>query len=110
MKKIGFGCLLALVVVSCSPNSAPPPGPAQSERPNVIIVLVDALRADRLGTYGFDERPTSPNLDAFAGSSVVFERAISQDGWTVPSVASLFTGVYPRTHGVLRFVDPKANL
>jgi len=109
MKKIGFGCLLALVVVSCSPGD-PPPAPAHSEQPNVIIVLVDALRADRLGTYGFDARPTSPNLDEFATRSVVFERAISQDGWTVPSVASLFTGVYPRTHGVLRFIEPKVHL
>jgi arylsulfatase A-like enzyme len=72
-------------------------------------VLVDALRADRLGAYGFDERPTSPNLDAMAERGVVFERAISQDGWTVPSVASLFTAVYPRTHKVTRFIDPKKH-
>ena len=77
--------------------------------PNVILILVDAMRADRLGPYGFTERNTTPNLDRFATGGVVFERAISQSGWTIPSVASLFSGVYPRTHGVLKFIDPKTH-
>jgi choline-sulfatase len=111
MKRTAVCCALALAAVSCSPGS-PPPETADpvGVRPNVIIVLVDALRADRLGAYGFDERPTSPNLDALAAQSIVFERAVSQSGWTVPSVASLFSGVYPRTHQVLRFIEPKAHL
>jgi len=81
-----------------------------SPKLNVVIVLVDAMRADRLGPYGFVERSTTPELDRFAAESVVFENAVSQCGWTVPSVATLFTGVYPQTHGVLRFIDPKVHL
>lgn len=68
---------------------------------NVVVVLVDTLRADRLGCYGYS-RPTSPRLDAFARESVVFEKAISQSSWTSPSVASLFTSVHPSAHGVER--------
>jgi arylsulfatase A-like enzyme len=102
----GIALLLAGAGCGAAPEPAPPAG---TDRPNVMVVLVDALRADRLGPYGFRERPTSPNLDRFAAQSVVFERAISQDGWTVPSVASLFSGVYPQTHGVLRFIDPKSH-
>lgn len=101
---------IALLLAGAGCGVAPEPEPAPPARPNVLIVLVDALRADRLGPYGFTERPTSPNLDRFAAQAVVFERAVSQNGWTVPSVASLFSGVYPQTHGVLRFIDPRSHL
>lgn len=67
-------------------------------RPNILIYLVDTLRADRLGCYGY-ERPTSPNLDAFAQEATLFETAIGQSSWTRASVASMFTGVWPPTHG-----------
>jgi len=70
-----------------------------SERPNVVIYLVDALRADRLGTYGC-ERPLSPNLDAMAAEGVVFADTVAQSSWTKASVASIFTGLWPREHGV----------
>ncbi len=69
-------------------------------RPSVIFILVDTLRADFLGAYGFDG-PVSPNLDRLAGESVLFERAFSQAPWTKPSIASLFTSMAPETHGVL---------
>lgn len=77
--------------------------PAQAAgKPNVILILVDTLRADRLSTYGHS-RPTSPALTRFAARGAVFENAISQAGWTVPSVASVFTGVEPQAHQVLTF-------
>lgn len=102
--------MLCLAALLCSCHEGGGGGDRRDESevsaPNVVVVLVDALRADRLGPYGFTERPTTPNLDTLAGESTVFERAISQDGWTVPSVASLFTGVDPQTHGVLKFIDP----
>ena len=111
MRTMFSRCLLVVMVIAVlacrgghEPETEPP------AKLNVVIVLVDALRADRLGPYGFIERSTTPELDRFAAESVVFENAVSQCGWTVPSVATLFTGVYPQTHGVLRFVDPKANL
>ena len=73
----------------------------QSERPyyNVLLISIDTLRADRLGTYGY-HRETSPHLDAFAADAVVFSHAISQAPWTTPSHMSLMTSLYPSFHGV----------
>ncbi len=68
--------------------------------PNVLVMLVDTLRADHLGLYGYD-RPVSPNLDRFGEESLVFDRAFSQAPWTQPSVASLMTGLEPLEHGVI---------
>jgi arylsulfatase A-like enzyme len=67
----------------------------------VIIYLVDTLRADRLGTYGYGVRPTSPVIDALVAESVVFDNAYAPAPWTVPSVASLITSTFPCEHGVL---------
>lgn len=69
----------------------------------MVIVLVDALRADALGVYGSPRPGVSPHLDAMAASGAHFERAITPAAWTVPAVASLFTGLRPHEHGVLRF-------
>ncbi len=67
--------------------------------PNVIVLMVDALRADHLGCYGYD-RDTSPFLDEFAARGVLFERAYAQSSHTKVSVASLMTGLNPPTHHV----------
>jgi len=69
------------------------------DRPNVLVVVVDTLRADRLPFYGCEEN-TAPFLEEWAARSVVFERAWSTSSWTAPASASLFTGVYPHQHGV----------
>ena len=61
---------------------------------NVILVCLDTLRADHLGTYGY-ERDTSPNLDRLAASGLVFEQAMSASHWTLPSHAALLTGKDP---------------
>jgi len=66
---------------------------------NVVLVVIDALRADRLGAYAGRDTGT-PNLDALAGRGVVFENAISQASWTRPSVGSIMTGLYPSQHGL----------
>ena len=68
--------------------------------PNVLVMLVDTLRADHLGLYGY-ERPVSPNLDRFSEQSLVFDHAFSQAPWTQPSVASPMTGLGPLEHGVI---------
>jgi arylsulfatase A-like enzyme len=68
-----------------------------SRVPDVVLVSVDTLRADRLGCYGY-ARPTSPNIDRLAEGGVVFERCISQAPWTLPSYGSLFTSLYPTEH------------
>jgi arylsulfatase len=61
------------------------------------------LRADHLSCYGYS-RPTSPFIDSIARQGVVFTRAYSTSSWTAPSMASIFTGHYPRSHGVLHGV------
>jgi arylsulfatase A-like enzyme len=74
-----------------------PPEPARS-RPNLIILLFDALSARNVSLYGYP-RQTTPNLDAFAGQSIVYHAHHAAANYTTPSTASLFTGVYPWTHG-----------
>ena len=64
------------------------------DRPNVVLVSMDATRADHLSCYGH-ERLTSPNLDRLAERAVLYERCISPACWTLPSHASMFTGLYP---------------
>jgi arylsulfatase A-like enzyme len=66
---------------------------------NLLLISLDTLRADHLGCYGYG-RPTSPFLDSLAAEGVVFDRAFSAAPWTLPSHASLFTGLYPSQHGV----------
>lgn len=69
------------------------------DKPDIIFIVLDTQRADRLGIYGYP-RPISPNLDRFASQGVVFDQAISPAQWTIPSHASLFTGLYPTAHQV----------
>ncbi len=71
---------------------------------NVLFILVDTLRADRLGAYGY-ERDTSPNIDALAATGIRFARQVSQSSWTKCSMASLWTGLYPARTRVLRAYD-----
>ena len=71
-----------------------------SRRPNIILILVDDLRADHMGIYGY-ERNTTPVLDQFARENVLFARAVSASNWTPVSVASMFTGLYATSHGMI---------
>lgn len=81
--------VVALAVGACS---APPPPR------NVLLIVIDTLRADHLGVYGY-ERETSPEIDRWAKKGVVFERAYATSSWTVPSVGSMLTGLLPAQHG-----------
>lgn len=76
-----------------------------SRRPNIILVVVDALRADHVGAYGY-ERNTTPVLDRFARENVLFTRAVSASNWTPVSIASMFTGLYATSHSM---VPPTRN-
>jgi arylsulfatase A-like enzyme len=67
--------------------------------PNIMLILIDAARFDRFGFNGY-HLPTTPNLDRLAKESVVFTQAYSAAPWTLPAVASIFTGLYPSEHGV----------
>ena len=64
--------------------------PATSGSPNILVIVVDTLRADHLSSYGYD-RPTSPNIDRIAQQGVVFENAFATSSWTLPSHASMVT-------------------
>ncbi len=67
--------------------------------PNVILIILDTLRKDHLGCYGY-ERNTSPNIDAFAEDAVVFNNAFSAASWTLPSIAGIQTSQYPSVLGM----------
>ncbi len=74
---------------------------------NVVVYVVDTLRADRLGIYGY-EKNTSPRIQALAAEGVVFERCYAGAPWTLPSVTSLITSTYPCEHGVVLIGDQLA--
>ena len=78
-------------------------GPARTA-PNVVLVVIDSLRADRLGFAG-GSRGLTPFLDDLAADSTVYERAYAPSSWTIPVVASLMTGQYPSEHRATNFVS-----
>lgn len=96
--------MLALTLGACSRERGAEPGPL----PDVVLVTFDTLRADHLGFAGYF-RETSPNLDALARASVVFERCIAPMATTLPVHASILTGVQPQEHGLLGNVDPEGR-
>jgi arylsulfatase A-like enzyme len=69
------------------------------EKPPIVLIVIDTLRADHVGSYGYARR-TTPNLDVFATEAVRFTEAHAAASWTVPSMASMFTGVHPWRHDV----------
>ncbi|MCB9916328.1 MAG: sulfatase [Planctomycetes bacterium] len=94
--------LAPLLLLACRGSDAP----AESARPqNLVVLVIDTLRPDHLGCYGY-ARPTSPALDRWARNATVFERAQSAAPWTAPALVSLMTGLYPEAHEVARFPDP----
>ena len=90
--------LLILALAGCA---------RQAQRPNVLLVTIDTLRADHVGCYGYG-RDTTPNLDALAAEELRFTRAGSPRAKTTPAMASLMTGAYPHEHGVRDLASPLA--
>ncbi|HKQ98098.1 MAG TPA: sulfatase, partial [Candidatus Polarisedimenticolia bacterium] len=74
-------------------------GCARESRPNLLIVSLDTTRADHLSAYGYAE-PTTPNLERYAALGTLFEQARAHVPSTLPSHATLFTGLLPPSHGV----------
>ncbi len=72
----------------------------RTKQPNVIMLMLDTLRADHLGYFGY-ERATSPNIDAFARESLALKYVVATAPWTPTSVATMFTGMYASSHGML---------
>ena len=80
-------------------------GCAQEPPPSLVLVTLDTLRRDHVGAYGA-ARGLTPHLDALAAAGRVHERAFTTMPTTAPAHASVFTGLMPREHGVLRNGDP----
>lgn len=88
MLRLPLACIVAaLAVTSC----------ARQEKPNVILISIDTLRADRLGCYGYGKQ-ISPNLDALAAQAAVFENSFSSSNYTLPSHASMLTSLATYSH------------
>jgi len=85
--------LLATLLAAC--------GEARPERPNVLLISLDTLRADHLGCYGYP-RETSPFLDRLAAQSILFERAFTPAAWTLIAHMTMLTGLFPLQHGVVQ--------
>ena len=104
-------CAAALLAAACSPAPDPvartEPVPACTalawdgvpRRRNLVLIVNDTMRRDRLGAYG--GRARTPAFDAFAAGGFHLTRMSSQAPWTKPSIATLFTGLYPSQHGLL---------
>ena len=107
----GLAVWLFAGIVACTPSddsSTPVPGPLGVEgrrgpfeepsRPNFVFILIDTLRADHLGAYGYP-RDTTPFIDSLAANGLLFESAVSQAPWTGASMASIWTSRFPSEVG-----------
>jgi arylsulfatase A-like enzyme len=86
-----FIILLSIYQIQCNKKS--------SSEPNIVLIVLDTLRADHLPFYGY-EKNTAPFLAEIASRSIIFENAYSASSWTAPATASIFTSLYPFQHGV----------
>jgi arylsulfatase A-like enzyme len=103
-----LGMALAWYGLECSVSLGSLP-PAPPGAPDVVLVVLDTVRAQSLSTYGYG-RPTAPTLDALAREGALFLDATSPSTWSLPSHASLFTGRFPSSHGAHgehRFLDDR---
>lgn len=93
-----------VLLTGCRPAAGKAQGaaaavPSAAERPNIVLLVLDAVRADHLGLYGY-ARETMPFLASRAKGGLVFERAYAPSSWTPTSMASIFTGLWAHQHGV----------
>lgn len=84
-----------LLIFSWALSFAGPPPAGKNTPPDLLFILIDTLRADHLGCYGYS-RPTSPAIDNLAARGILFKQAFSPADWTNPAIVSLFTGRYPQ--------------
>ena len=92
-------CLLCSCAGPRDDDRAPGVAGRLEQRPSIVVVTIDTLRADHVHAYGY-HRETTPHLDALAAEGVLFERAYATMATTLPSHVSLFSGVFPHQHGV----------
>lgn len=109
-----FGVVAILMLAATFLVKGPPPSmgslpqqtavDAPKDAPNLVLIVLDTLRADHLGCYGYD-RPTSPNLDRYAAEGMLYRHANSVANHTGPSHATMFTGMLPSEHGLMSAVS-----
>ena len=90
--------IIAAVILMRSAPTEP------TQPPNVVLIIIDTLRQDKLSAYGF-EHETSPEVDRMAEQGVRFGRVVAQSSWTRPSIGSMLTSRYPRTIGIYKEKD-----
>jgi arylsulfatase A-like enzyme len=103
-----LGAESQLAAGSAAPSEAELANLPGQRLPNIVWVTIDTLRGDRLGAYGYapeGEPPISPHFDRLAGAGARFDAAYVQAPWTRPSVASMFTGLFPASHDVITQYD-----
>ncbi|MGD8628695.1 MAG: sulfatase-like hydrolase/transferase, partial [bacterium] len=81
-------------------------GPRRAPR-YVVLICIDAVRPDHLGCYGY-QRETSPRIDDLAARGALFEDAITQAPWTLPSIATVLSSTFPSQHGARRNTGSQA--
>jgi arylsulfatase A-like enzyme len=101
-----FLCLFAgsLLVASTGVMSHAGQPAATLKKPNIVLIILDTVRADHLSCYGYAGKKT-PNIDSFASQAVKYNHAYATASWTLPSVASILTGMYPPGHGADRLKE-----
>lgn len=107
MRRLSLLTLAGLAAMLGACSSGDQAVTASGKRPNVLLITVDTLRRDHLQPYGY-QRPTSPNLARFAETATVFDDAQAPAPWTLPSLASLLTGLPASAHGCRTFYDSLA--
>ena len=99
MRAAALFSFLLLACAACSSGRTSPIGGARGTPPAIVLITIDTLRADRLGSYG-SSRGLTPSLDAFAREATRFTAAVSQVPLTLPSHATILTGLHPAHHGI----------
>jgi choline-sulfatase len=99
MRAAALVSILLLSCAACRRGDAPAVTNPSPARPPIVLITIDTLRADRLGAYG-SSRGLTPSLDAFAGEATRFTAAVSQVPLTLPSHATILTGLHPAHHGI----------
>jgi arylsulfatase A-like enzyme len=103
---VGASCGAAVLTSrpAAEPVASRPREVSRPTAPNIILIILDTLRADALGSYGA-AATASPALDAFAREAVRFEDTCAQSSWTRPSIATILTSLYPSEHGAIHKMD-----
>lgn len=96
---IAFAVVQFFLFSSCTKKES------AEKRYNIVLIAADTLRADFLSCYG-NKWIETPSVDALAGDGIIFENAVSQASWTLPSHATLMTSRYPLQHGCLSYNNP----